>query len=94
MPFFCTTCYQLIFPFHVLNNQQFVQDIVYYLKEHKQKLDRNRINTNISIFTNSGINGHESQYCTVNEIADKLDEVNNFTILHVNIRSIYAHFCG
>ena len=48
----------------------------------------------MSIFTTSEINGHESQYCTVNEIADKLEEVNNFTTLHVNIRSKHANFCG
>jgi len=44
-------------------------------------------------FIKSIANNDETQYCKL-DVASKIKSINNFTILHINIKSIHANIEG
>ena len=95
--YYCSSCYSQIFPFHLLNNEELERSTGFYSKNSQNKKKTLiKANDNTPKYINSNLNSsiktQETQYCEVKNIPSKVKQ--NFTILHVNIKSIKSNIDG
>jgi len=89
----------LVVTYQKENDQGFLQNMSIYFKNttNFQNLLKNDGSKQFYLknsFIKSIANNDKTQYCKLEDVASKFKTNNNFTILHINIRSIHANIEG
>ena len=89
MPYYCKLCYLRIFLYHNLNDQKFIENTIFHSGQKQTfiSFNANGFNNKTLHYNWNISNNHQSHSSKAGNILEKILK-NNFTFLHINIRSI------
>jgi len=82
VPYFCTKCYESLFPFQTVDNIDFNENF-----NHNHKTTKPNLNL-AAAYVGDGPDGVNSEYITTSNFKEKYSQSNSLFLFHTNTRSL------